>query len=292
MKKILITGGGSWIGSCFAAYVSKWHGQYSVDKISVRDDSWREMSFEGYDAVYHTAAIVHQEKTKNDPAYAQLYDRVNAVLPVELAKKAKAEGVPQFVFISTFAVYGVEYGLNAPVIIDRNTPLCPQDHYGISKLKAEQGLQALECDSFRVAILRPPVVYGRGCKGNYNSLQKYARVLPAFPDVKNRRFMLYVDNLSELVRLIIERGDRGIFCPQNAELTNVCRMVRWIGQEHGKKILPVPGMKWLIRLMYPLSPRIGKGFASIYYDESLSAYPENYNVVSLRDSVTLSEREN
>lgn len=289
MKRILITGSNSWIGNCFEAYLKKWPEAYQVQKISVRDEQWRDMSFVGFDAVFHVAAIVHQEKMKNDPNCAQLYDRVNAVLPVEIARKAKAEGVGQFLFISTFSVYGIEYSLGAPVVISEKTPLTPNDLYGESKLKAERGLEALESDTFRVAILRPPVVYGKGCKGNYTSLQKYARLLPVFPKVDNRRFMLYIDNFSELVRRIIDRGDRGIFCPQNREMANVCQMVQWIGQEHGRKVYAMPGLLWLIRLLYPLTPRIGKGFATIYYDEALSYYPEDYCVVSLRESVTLSE---
>lgn len=289
-KRILITGSGSWIGMQLEQYLTRWADRYQVDRISVRGDDWKSLSFSGYDAIYHVAAIVHQEQTKTDPAYAQLYHAVNGVLPVELARKARQEGVKQFVFLSTFAVYGAPYAVGKTTIIDANTPLQPEDNYGISKLEAENGLRQLETETFRIAILRPPVVYGPGCKGNYTTLQKFARKLPVFPDVGNQRFMLYIDNLSELVRLIVERNWSGTICPQNREQANTCTMVQWIGQEHGKQIIRIPGMTWSLKLLGRLSSKAAKGFASIYFDESLSAFPEDYNVVGLRASVTESER--
>ena len=74
-----------------------------------------------------------------------------------------------------------------------------------AKMDAENALRALEGDGFRAAILRPPMVYGDGCKGNYNALRSLARKLPIFPEYENRRSMLYVENLAELIAQL--RGD-------------------------------------------------------------------------------------
>ena len=83
---------------------------------------------------------------------------MNCDLAVDAAKKAKAEGVRQFVFLSTMAVYGLTAAFGETVTITAQTPTVPTDNYGLSKLEAEQALLALEGPDFRVAILRPPMI--------------------------------------------------------------------------------------------------------------------------------------
>ena len=68
MKKILITGAGSYIGGSVEGYLARWPEDYQVDTLSVRGEEWKNTSFQGYDAVLHVAGIVHQKKTKDDPA--------------------------------------------------------------------------------------------------------------------------------------------------------------------------------------------------------------------------------
>ena len=207
MKHILITGANSYLGKSLAAYLGQWPEEFRVDSISVRDDSWKAADFHGYDAIYHTAALVHMEQDKQDPRQASLYDRVNAQLPIAIAEKAKAEGVGQFLFLSTAAVYGCTAPIGKTGTISADTSIHPADNYGASKWKAEQGLRALAEDGFHVAVLRPPMIYGKGCKGNYRTLEAMARKLPCFPAVSNRRSMLYVGNLNELVRLLLQSGE-------------------------------------------------------------------------------------
>ena len=154
MKHILITGANSYLGKSLAAYLGQWPEEFRVDSISVRDDSWKAADFHGYDAIYHTAALVHMEQDKQDPRQASLYDRVNAQLPIAIAEKAKAEGVGQFLFLSTAAVYGCTAPFGKTVTITADTPIHPADNYGASKWKAEQGLRALAEDGFHVAVLR------------------------------------------------------------------------------------------------------------------------------------------
>lgn len=290
MKRILITGGSSYVGTSLRDYLSRWPESYCVDSISVRDDSWKEVDFRNYDAVYHVAAIVHMEQSKNDRAQAELYDRVNACLPVEIAAKAKAEGVGQFVFLSTAAVYGLTAPFGKTIVIDENTPLMPNDNYGISKAKAESGLLALSDEQFKVAVLRPPMIYGKGCKGNYTTLAKFAKKLPVFPQVENQRSMLYIGNLCELVRMIIDHNDGGIFCPQNSEYVNTCEMVRQIAAANGKKIVMIPGFGWAMKLLRGVTGKVDKAFGSLCYAQSLSEYKDNYCLTDLEQSILQTEQ--
>ena len=206
MKNILITGANSYVGTSFEKWLSQWPDKYHVDTIDMIDGTWREKSFAGYDAVFHVAGIAHRKETKQN---AHLYYEVNRDLAIETAKKAKAEGVSQFIFMSSMSVYGMETG-----VITRDTVPNPKNHYGKSKFEAEQGITALEDESFRVAVLRPPMIYGKGCKGNYQKLAKLARITPVFPDIENKRSMyisiIYLRLFSSL--LIVRHAVS--FCPR------------------------------------------------------------------------------
>ena len=288
MKKILITGRGSYLGNSLKAYLEAFGNHYRVDCVSLRSGDWMEQSFRGYDAVYHTAAIVHQPRSKTDPGELARYRAVNRDLAVAAAKKAKAEGVRQFVFLSTMAVYGLTAAFGETVTITAQTPTVPKDNYGLSKLEAERALLSLEGPDFRVAILRPPMIYGKDCKGNFRSLVSLARRLPFFPKVPNRRSMLYVGSLNRLVQQIIDREDRGIFCPQDPEYVNTSAMVQAIAAAQGKHLVLVPGFSWAFHLLRHLTGAVDKAFGSLVYDKSLSELEEDYRIASFPDSVNMS----
>ncbi len=240
MKRILITGANSYIGTSVEKWLSQWPDKYTVDTIDMIDGKWRKESFAGYDVVFHVAGIAHIRETKKN---RDLYYKVNRDLAYETAKKAKAEGVNQFIFLSSMSVYGVDNG-----VINKNTPLNPKSNYGKSKLQAEKLIKPLCDDNFKVAILRPPMVYGKGCKGNYPKLAKLAVKIPVFPYVDNRRSMIYIDNLCEFVRLLIDNGSRGLFFPQNDEYVNTSEMVKLIAEVHGKKIILTKLFNPILRL--------------------------------------------
>ena len=290
MKHILITGAGSYIGRSLEDYLGRWPEQYRVETVDMMGDGWKAMSFAGFDSVLHVAAIVHQPKSKDDPEQAERYDRVNHRLAVEVARKAKAEGVKQFLFMSSESVYGLTAAVGKQVMITKDTPLHPVDNYGISKGKAEEDLQKMVDDGFRLAILRPPIIYGKGCKGNYQTLALLARKLPLFPWVDNRRSMLYIENFTEFVRLLIDRQDQGIFCPQDADYVCTSEMVRLIALAHGRKMPMVKGLTGAIRLTRHLTGAADKAFGSLCYDRTLSDYPVNYCVKNLREAVFATER--
>ena len=285
MKKILITGRGSYLGNSLKAYLEAFGNHYRVDCVSLRSGDWMEQSFRGYDAVYHTAAIVHQPRSKDAPGELARYRAVNCDLAVDAAKKAKAEGVRQFVFLSTMAVYGLTAAFGKTVTITAQTPTVPKDNYGLSKLEAERALLSLEGPDFRVAILRPPMIYGKDCKGNFRSLVSMARRLPFFPKVPNRRSMLYVGSLNRLVQQIIDREDRGIFCPQDPEYVNTSAMVQAIAAAQGKRLLLIPGFSWALHLLRHLTGAVDKAFGSLVYDKALSKLEEDYCIASFPDSV-------
>ena len=285
MKKILITGKGSYLGNSLKAYLEAFGDCYQVDCLSLRSGDWKEQSFRGYDAVYHTAAIVHQPRSKDAPGELARYRAVNCDLAVDAAKKAKAEGVRQFVFLSTMAVYGLTAAFGKTVTITAQTPTAPTDNYGLSKLEAERALLSLEGPDFRVAILRPPMIYGKDCKGNFRSLVSMARRLPFFPKVPNRRSMLYVGSLNRLVQQIIDREERGIFCPQDPEYVNTSAMVQAIAASQGKHLLLIPGFSWALHLLRHLTGAVDKAFGSLVYDKALSKLEEDYCIASFPDSV-------
>ena len=289
MKRILVTGANSYVGTSFETHLKQWDGQYHVDTMDMVDGTWREKSFRGYDAVFHVAGIVHLKNKANDPGQIALYDRVNVRLAIETAEKAKADGVKQFIFMSSASVYGRTAPLGKVVIITKDSPIQPADNYGVSKARAEEGLRPLADSSFRIAILRPPMIYGKGCKGNYSTLSKLARILPVFPVVENQRSMLYIENLSEMVRLVIDDEAEGVFCPQNDEYVNTSEMVNLIAHARGKDILLLKGFGWALQLLRPFTGMVDKAFGSLCYDRETGAYPRNYCVKNLQESVMETE---
>lgn len=232
MKKILITGENSYIGTSFDAFMKQYQDYYIVDTISVRDDEWKQKDFSLYDAIYHVAGIAHRKETKENES---LYYDINFKLTKEIAGKAKTEGVSQFIFLSTISVYGKIIG-----VIDEETEVRPINHYGESKLLAEQVLKSMETTDFKVAIVRPPMVYGENSKGNYSKLKKMVLKVPIFPNVSNNRSMIYITNLSIFIKLLIDRELSGIYLPQNCEYVRTKDLVRLIRACHRKKILLLP----------------------------------------------------
>ncbi len=292
MKKILITGANSYIGMSFEKYLRQWPEDYQVDTLDMIDGTWRQRDFSGYDCVYHVAGIAHSDSGPLTEEKKALYYRVNTDLTVETAQKAKAEGVKQFIFMSSAIVYGESAPIGESKIITRDTPLNPANAYGDSKVQAEKGILPLDDENFKVVILRPPMIYGPGSKGNYPILSKLARKLPVFPKVKNQRSMLYIENLTEFVRLMIENEERGVFWPQNSAFSNTTELVEMIARAHGRKIWIVPGTAWALKILSHATGLVNKAFGSLSYTQSLSEYRQDYQVCSLAESIRLTEEQN
>lgn len=290
MKKILITGANSYIGTSFEKYLEKWPDAYQVDTVDMLDGAWREKNFAGYDAVFHVAGLAHADVGHvTDQVKAQYY-AVNTDLTIETAQKAKADGAKQFIFMSSAIVYGDSAPIGKSKVITKETPVSPANFYGDSKAKAEEGILPLNDAAFSVCVLRPPMIYGPGSKGNYPVLSKLARKLPLFPRVNNQRSMLFIANLCEFVRLMIENRENGIFWPQNAEYSNTSELVRMIAQAHGKKMWLISGFTWVLKLMSHMTGLVNKAFGSLRYEMSMSEYSADYRVNGLRDSIEQTEK--
>lgn len=291
MKKILIAGANSFIGISFETYIKDHFAEgYVVDTVDMIDGSWREKDFSGYDSMFYVAGIAHSDSGKISPEREKLYYAVNTDLTIETAKKAKADGVKQFIFMSSAIVYGESAPIGKNRIITKDTPVGPENCYGDSKVQAENGIRPLSDDSFKVVILRPPMIYGKGSKGNYPTLAKLAMKTPIFPDVQNQRSMLYVGNLCEFVRLMIENEESGTFWPQNSEYSNTGKMVAMIAAAHGKKLTLVKGFGWALKLLSCFTGLVNKAFGSLCYDMALSTYKTDYRIKSLKDSIEETEK--
>ena len=289
MKRLLLTGINSYVGKSFADYMKNRPG-YKCVAISMRDGSWKDEDFSHFDTVFHVAGLAHSDNGKISPEKARAYYRVNTELTVELAKKCKKEGVGQFIFMSSAIVYGHSGRIGEARRITADTRCTPANSYGDSKLQAELGLRKLEDESFRVVILRPPMIYGKGCKGNYPVLSFFARKLPVFPLIENERSMLYIENLMEFVKLMIDNGERGTFFPQNAEYSDTSRLVALIAEAHGKKLVLLPGFTWAVKLLGLFTPLVDKAFGNLSYDMSMSNYKKGkYRLYSLEESIKRTE---
>lgn len=291
MKRILITGANSYIGTSFEKYIKEnFPNDYEIDTIDMIDGSWKEKSFVDYDAVYHVAGIAHSDNGKISAEKEKLYRSVNTDLTIETAKKAKLDGVKQFIFMSSAIVYGNSAPIGKKKVITKDTPTNPANCYGDSKVQAELGILALQDEKFKVCVLRPPMIYGKGSKGNFPTLEKFAKKLPLFPYVKNERSMLYIGNLVEFVRLMIENEEQGIFWPQNAEYSNTSELVKLIADAHGKKVHLVKGFGWALKILSRVTGLVNKAFGCLSYEMGISVYKTEYRVVGLAESIRRTER--
>lgn len=227
-KNVLITGADSYIGESFQSYAKIHYPNLSINTIDMTDSSWRKCDFSSYDAVFHVAGIAHADIGSAGDEEKARYYAVNTDLAIETAETAQKSGVKQFIFMSSIIVYGDSAPYGKKKVIDETTVPSPANFYGDSKWRADKGVRALEGENFQVAVLRPPMIYGRGSKGNYPILAKLARIAPVFPDVKNERSMLYIDNLCEFVSLLVLSGKGGVYFPQNHEYSNTSKLVKMI----------------------------------------------------------------
>ena len=207
MKTVLVTGVNSYIGNAFIEYMKQFPADYSVEGISVRNNAWKTIDFSKYDCIFDVAGIAHADTGHVTEDIKQRYYKVNTDLTIALAKKAKESGVKQFIFVSSAIVYGNSAPIGQTKIITKDTVPAPADFYGDSKWQAEKGIIPLGDERFRIVILRPPMIYGKNSKGNYPTLSKLAQKLPVFPRIENCRSMLYIGNLVEFVRLMIQNDE-------------------------------------------------------------------------------------
>lgn len=281
MKKILITGAGSYVGESVRRYILSTSSDFQIDAVDTMNDSWKQADFTLYDVVYHVAGIAH---VNADPKMEALYYKVNRDLTIEVAKHANAAGVKQFIFMSSQIVFHESQSLKTEVLT-ASTKENPNGFYGDSKLQAELGIKSLEDENFKVCILRPCMIYGPNAKGNFPRLAKLACKTPIFPCWHNKRSMLYIDNLAEFVKQAVLRELSGTYYPQNRELADTVEIIRFFAKAAGHRI-------WITKLLNPfvwlgsfvLQP-LNKMFATYYYDPEMSKMDFDYQLVSFEESL-------
>lgn len=284
MKNILITGANSYIGTSFENYIKRFDG-YSVDTVDMIDGSWRNTDFSKYDVVFHVAGIAHSDTKNPTEETKKKYYAVNTDLTIETAEKAKAEGVKQFIFMSSMIVFGTKQEC-----ITENTIPQPDNFYGNSKLQADIGIHKLESENFKVVSIRPPMIYGKGSKGNYPVLSKFAKITPIFPNIDNKRSMLYIENLCEFIKLMIDNSENGYFYPQNNEYVKTSELVKEIAAAHRKRILLTKLFNPLIMIFIQKNKIVKKVFGNMYYEKSMSKYKENYSKFCFEKSIERTEK--
>ncbi len=277
---ILITGAGSYVGTSVERWIKN-HSNYRVDTLDMLKDTWRDTAFSQYDVVYHVAGIAHVNATANMEA---LYYKVNRDLTIEVAQIAKKAGVKQFIFMSSMIVFHESRSLQ-PEMITSDTKPCPNGFYGDSKLQAEKGLHELECDTFKVCILRPPMIYGPNSKGNFPRLIKLAAKTPIFPDFHNQRSMLYIDNLAEFVLQAVNRQLAGTFYPQNRELSDTVEIIRYFAKAQHHHVYFAKWLNPFVRIASHFLQPINKMFGTYYYAPEMSKMDFDYQLVSFEESL-------
>jgi UDP-glucose 4-epimerase len=281
MTKVLITGAGSYVGTNVEKWLMKDPEQFQVDTVDTMNNKWKEVDFSKYDVIFHVAGIAHVDPK---PSMAPLYYKVNRDLTVEIAKQAKESRVKQFIFMSSEIVYHVSKSLR-PHVITPDTKPNPNDFYGDSKLQAENELHELEAPTFKIVILRPPMIYGPNCKGNFLRLGWLGTKTPFFPNWHNKRSMLYIDNLGEFVKQIILRGLEGTFYPQNKEQSDTVEIVKFFAKKYNHKMWVSKAFNPFVVIGSWLLPQISKMFADSFYEPAMSQYDFEYQLFSLEDSM-------
>lgn len=283
MKRVLITGRGSYIGTKVEEWLKKNPRMYEVDTLDMRSDAWKDHDFHAYDVVYHVAGIAHREDAPDE-----LYEQVNHILAVNVAKKASDEGVNQFIFMSSGAVYSQSDKRHRTIVVDENTPLTPSTAYGISKMKAELDLTHIDTE-MKIAIVRPPMVYGPGAKGNYNRLSKLAKKVFLFPKIENKRSMIYIDNLCEFIKLLIDYQSEGIFLPQNREYVNTSELVKLIAEYNERKVKLISALNWVVVIGSHMINIVNKVFGDYYY-KKVDYFDNRYQIIDFQKSINMIEK--
>lgn len=262
MKKILILGANSYIGTSFRNYLTtKYSGQYIVDTVSLRGTAWKQEDWSGYDSILNVTGKAHADITSLSEEQRQEYYTVNCELACEAAEKVIGDGAAQYIYLSSIIVYGDSSNSRKPVRITACTQPTPSNFYGDSKLKAEQKLQALFVNAegrTKLAILRLPMIYGPGCKGNYKTLVKLAEKLPLFPTYHNERSVLQIEHLAEYLRTLVDNDGEGLFWPQDEKYRSTPDMVFELAEKAGRHILPAAWLNPFVRLAFYLPGKPGK----------------------------------
>lgn len=267
-KPILLTGSSGFIGQ---RWLQKSHYSAYAQPVSLQQSAVDAIDFDGVDTVLHMAGIAH----RMDQPSGSIYFEVNRDLTLRLAEAAQRKGVRHFIFLSTVKVYG-----DRRSILSLEDPPSPEDDYGQSKWEAEEALLSMNSGSFTITIVRPPMVYGPGARGNVLRLLKLLEKgwpLP-FKGIHNQRSVVFVDNLIAMLDQIVAKKAAGIYIAGDKELLSTEQMVRHLSAGMGKSILlfPIPRMfRYLIEIVRPKTA--SRLFGNYVVDASASMKQLNFS---------------
>lgn len=261
MKRILITGLNSYIGTNVEKWLKKSPNKYSVHTLDMRNSDWKSFDLSGYDVVFHVAGIAH---VSNKKRLSHLYFDVNSKLPIELAKKCKLSGVSHFVFMSSMVVYSYK-----ETIINNLTVPKPDNIYGKSKLIAENELKYLQSESFFISIIRAPFIYGIHSKGNFNKLLFLSKIMFLLPKTKYKKSILYIDNLCIFVETIINQKKSALYYPTNRENLSTVEIIYILRTLQHKKTIYFRGLDYIFKILIKTFSIFRKIFGERIYDNTL-----------------------
>jgi nucleoside-diphosphate-sugar epimerase len=280
--RILITAKNSFIGKSVKAWLNEKEPSFIVEEISLRKIDLRTISFKSYDVIFHVAGIAHVSSNKK---LIPEYFRVNRDLAIEVANKAKKEGVKKIIFTSSMSIYGDDRPIGDFKPIKTNNP-SPTNAYGQSKLEADIAIQKLQDPNFDCAILRIPMVYGTYSKGNFLKLVKISNKLPIFPKLVNKRSILHIKNLAELIRLILVKNLTGVFYPQDKKYLNTNDLIFLNRSINGKKTIFIPFFSLILSFLGLFNKTVNKIYGNKFFESNQSIVRGiNYQLFSLEDVI-------
>lgn len=250
-KTLMITGASGFIGSNF---IKKYENEYNIIPVCLIKNKPEDLDYTGVDTILHLAALVHQMKGAPEEKYFE----VNTELTRRLATTAKEKGVKHFVFYSTVAVWGTHGYFDHDKVISLDTPVNPLTPYAKSKYEAEEILNELKGDNFKISILRPPMVYGKNCPGNMKRLEKLVDILPILPfgNDENKRTIVHIDKLLDETNKIIQNEKQGIFIPRDDKEMSIKEILEYILRNKNKKIILIKLPKCGIKLILKIKPKV------------------------------------
>ena len=264
-----IIGKNSFVGNY---YLYKYKNE-KIKEVCLLTNKPENISFSNTISILHLSALVHQMKGAPENEYF----KVNSDLAFNTAKKAKDEGVPHFIYMSTVKVYS-EF-TNGSGSWNENTICNPIDPYGKSKFEEEQRIKELEDNNFTVSIIRTPIVYVLGVKANMFNLMRLIDKYPLVPlgNINNQRSLTFVGNLCQLITSIIEQKKSGIFLASDEVPVSTSQLVIEISNAFGKKnnIIPIPFIAQ--KLIKTLKPNIHQRlFGNLIIDNTQTCQILNY----------------
>lgn len=281
MKKIFITGSSGFVGTHLTEHLKKaGYDPQTVSRLDLGDpfsvkDWEKALHSAESETVIHLIAKTHTSDA-GDPSALPSYMKVNVEITAALLRACRNLGVKKFIYLSSIKAVGEETPIDEP--FTEGSPCHPEDCYGISKLEAEKIVNAYAANMDTI-ILRPPLIYGPGVKGNFLKLIKTVNKgipLP-FANIRNARSLLYVENLNQTIQMAIQSkssGGKNIFHIADPEAPSTTELLQKIAINLEKPCRLFPFPPGILELTASL---FGKGDTIKKLTRSLVIATENTN---------------